>query len=253
MEFSARLDSYLPLPWKSLRRARKKMADHSKESSVDGKPRKKEIIEVDTVAIRFAGDSGDGMQLMGDRFSSASAIAGNDLRTFPDYPAEIRAPVGTLAGVSAFQINFSNKDIHTPGDALDVLVAMNPAAMKANIEDLKRGGTLIANTDNFTEKNFKKAEMDSNPLEDEELRSKYNVIEVNITELTRNALADLELKSNLADRCKNFFALGLAFWMYSREMENTITWIKQKFGSRTEIVDANTRALKMGYYFGENA
>ncbi|MFP6868670.1 MAG: 2-oxoacid:acceptor oxidoreductase subunit alpha [Nitrospinota bacterium] len=229
------------------------MADHSKESSVDGKPRKKEIIEVDTVAIRFAGDSGDGMQLMGDRFSSASAIAGNDLRTFPDYPAEIRAPVGTLAGVSAFQINFSNKDIHTPGDALDVLVAMNPAAMKANIEDLKRGGTLIANTDNFTEKNFKKAEMDSNPLKDEELRSKYNVIEVNITELTRNALADLELKSNLADRCKNFFALGLAFWMYSREMENTITWIKQKFGSRTEIVDANTRALKMGYYFGENA
>jgi len=229
------------------------MSDQSEGSGGNGRPQKKELVEVEAVAIRFAGDSGDGMQLTGDRFSNASAIAGNDLRTFPDFPAEIRAPVGTLAGVSAFQINFSSDDIHTPGDALDVLVAMNPAAMKANIEDLKRGGTLIANTDNFTKKNFQKAEIESNPLEDEELRNKYNVIEVNITGLTRNALSDLKLKSNLADRCKNFFALGLAFWMYSRPMEQTKDWIKEKFGSRSEIVEANTRALESGYYFGENA
>ncbi|MBT7856623.1 MAG: 2-oxoacid:acceptor oxidoreductase subunit alpha, partial [Nitrospinaceae bacterium] len=166
---------------------------------------------------------------------------------------EIRAPIGTLAGVSAFQINFSSSDIHTPGDVLDVLVAMNPAAMKANIADLKRGGLLIANTDNFTDKNFQKADIETNPLDDEELKGKYQVFEVPITELTRNALSELELQSNLADRCKNFFALGLMFWMYSRPMEPTIEWISQKFGSRTEIVAANTRALEAGYYYGENA
>ena len=232
------------------------MADQSESSDGNGRPKhidKKEAVEVETVAIRFAGDSGDGMQLAGDRFSSASAIAGNDLRTFPDYPAEIRAPIGTLAGVSAFQINFSSEDIHTPGDALDVLIAMNPAAMKANIVDLKRGGILIANTDNFNEKNFKKADIDSNPLEDENLRGNFQVFEVNITELTRNALAELDLQSNLADRCKNFFALGMMFWMYSRPMDPTKKWIKDKFGNRADIVDANTRALEAGYYYGENA
>jgi len=218
-----------------------------------GDPQKKETIEVESVAIRFAGDSGDGMQLTGDRFTSASAIAGNDLRTFPDFPAEIRAPIGTLAGVSAFQINFSSDDIHTPGDALDVLVVMNPAAMKANIDDLKRGGILIANTDNFNEKNFKKADLDSNPLEDEDTKSRYQVIEVPITEMTRHALDELDLASNLADRCKNFFALGMMFWMYSRPMEPTKNWIEEKFGNRSEIVRANTRALEAGYYYGENS
>jgi 2-oxoglutarate ferredoxin oxidoreductase subunit alpha len=230
------------------------MVDQSGPSDGNGHPERiKEVIEVETVAIRFAGDSGDGMQLAGDRFSSASAIAGNDLRTFPDYPAEIRAPIGTLAGVSAFQINFSSNDIHTPGDALDVLIAMNPAAMKANISDLKRGGILIANTDNFNEKNFKKAELESNPLEDENLRGNFQVFEVDITTLTRNALAELGLQSNLADRCKNFFALGMMFWMYSRPMDPTKKWIKDKFGNRTDVVDANTRALEAGYYYGENA
>lgn len=220
------------------------------DNSGNGRPKK--VVEVESVAIRFAGDSGDGMQLTGDRFSSASALAGNDLRTFPDFPAEIRAPVGTLAGVSAFQINFSSEDIHTPGDALDALVAMNPAALKANIADLKRGGILIVNTDNFTEKNFQKAEMKSNPLDDENLRGNYQIFEVNITDLTRRALENMDLQSNLADRCKNFFALGLMYWMYSRPMDPTKEWIKQKFGNRSEIVEANTRAMEAGYHFGEN-
>ncbi len=222
------------------------------DNSSNGRPGEKEVVEVETVAIRFAGDSGDGMQLAGDRFTSASALAGNDLRTFPDFPAEIRAPIGTLAGVSAFQINFSHGDIHTPGDVLDALVAMNPAALKANIGDLKLGGILIVNTDNFTEKNFKKAEMDSNPLEDESFRGNYQIFEVNITEMTRKALEDMELQSNLADRCKNFFALGLMYWMYSRPMEQTKEWIKQKFGNLAEIVGANTRAMEAGYHYGEN-
>ncbi len=222
------------------------------DNSSNGRPGEKEVVEVETVAIRFAGDSGDGMQLAGDRFTSASALAGNDLRTFPDFPAEIRAPIGTLAGVSAFQINFSHGDIHTPGDVLDALVAMNPAALKANIGDLKLGGILIVNTDNFTEKNFKKAEMDSNPLEDESFRGNYQVFEVNITEMTRKALEDMELQSNLADRCKNFFALGLMYWMYSRPMEQTKEWIKQKFGNLAEIAGANTRAMEAGYHYGEN-
>ncbi len=221
------------------------------DNSSNGSP-EKEVVEVESVTIRFAGDSGDGMQLTGDRFTSASALAGNDLRTFPDFPAEIRAPIGTLAGVSAFQINFSSEDIHTPGDALDALVAMNPAAFKANIGDLKRGGILIVNTDNFTEKNFQKAEIDSNPLDDEKLRGNYQVFEVNVTDLTRRALEDMDLQSNLADRCKNFFALGLMYWMYTRPMEPTKEWIKQKFGNRSEIVEANTRAMEAGYHFGEN-
>jgi 2-oxoglutarate ferredoxin oxidoreductase subunit alpha len=220
------------------------------DNSSNGRP-EKEVVEVETVAIRFAGDSGDGMQLAGDRFTSASALAGNDIRTFPDFPAEIRAPIGTLAGVSAFQINFSHGDIHTPGDVLDALVAMNPAALKANIADLKPGGILIVNTDNFTEKNFKKAEMDSNPLDDT-LRGNYQVFEVNITDITRRALEDMDLKSNLADRCKNFFALGLMYWLYSRPMEQTKEWIKEKFGNRTEVVGANIRAMEAGYHFGEN-
>ncbi len=212
----------------------------------------KQLVELETVAIRFAGDSGDGMQLTGDRFTNAAAIAGNDLSTFPDFPAEIRAPVGTLAGVSGFQINFSSKDIHTPGDAVDVLVAMNPAALKTSICDLKSGGIIIANVDNFGPKNLDKAGYASNPLEDEEFKSNYDVHEVKITSMTRRALEDMELQSNLADRCKNFFALGLMFWMYSRPIEPTKQWIEEKFGKRPEFVQANTRALEAGFFFGEN-
>ena len=212
----------------------------------------KQLVELETVAIRFAGDSGDGMQLTGDRFTNAAAIAGNDLSTFPDFPAEIRAPVGTLAGVSGFQINFSSRDIHTPGDAVDVLVAMNPAALKTSIGDLKSGGIIIANVDNFGQKNLAKAGYESNPLEDEEFKSNYDIHEVKITSMTRQALEDMELQSNLADRCKNFFALGLMYWMYSRPLEPTKEWIEEKFGKRPEFVQANTRALEAGYFFGEN-
>ena len=212
----------------------------------------KQLVELETVAIRFAGDSGDGMQLTGDRFTNAAAIAGNDLSTFPDFPAEIRAPVGTLAGVSGFQINFSSRDIHTPGDAVDVLVAMNPAALKTSIGDLKSGGIIIANVDNFGQKNLAKAGYESNPLEDEEFKGNYDIHEVKITSMTRQALEDMELQSNLADRCKNFFALGLMYWMYSRPLEPTREWIEEKFGKRPEFVQANTRALEAGYFFGEN-
>ncbi len=212
----------------------------------------KQLVELETVAIRFAGDSGDGMQLTGDRFTNAAAIAGNDLSTFPDFPAEIRAPVGTLAGVSGFQINFSSRDIHTPGDAVDVLVAMNPAALKTSIGDLKSGGIIIANVDNFGQKNLAKAGYESNPLEDEEFKGNYDIHEVKITSMTRQALEDMELQSNLADRCKNFFALGLMYWMYSRPLEPTKQWIEEKFGKRPEFVQANTRALEAGYFFGEN-
>ncbi|MCY4385145.1 MAG: 2-oxoacid:acceptor oxidoreductase subunit alpha [Nitrospinae bacterium] len=212
----------------------------------------KQLVELETVAIRFAGDSGDGMQLTGDRFTNAAAIAGNDLSTFPDFPAEIRAPVGTLAGVSGFQINFSSKDIHTPGDAVDVLVAMNPAALKTSIVDLKSGGIIIANVDNFGQKNLAKAGYESNPLEDEEFKGNYDIHEVKITSMTRQALEDMELQSNLADRCKNFFALGLMYWMYSRPLDPTKQWIEEKFGKRPEFVQANTRALEAGFFFGEN-
>ncbi len=212
----------------------------------------KQLVELQTVAIRFAGDSGDGMQLTGDRFTNAAAIAGNDLSTFPDFPAEIRAPIGTLAGVSGFQINFSSKDIHTPGDTVDVLVAMNPAALKTSIADLKSGGIVIVNVDNFGQKNLDKAGYAANPLDDEELKNNYRVHEVKITSMTRRALEDMELQSNLADRCKNFFALGLMYWMYSRPLEPTKKWIEEKFAKRPEFVQANTRALEAGYFFGEN-
>ncbi|MBI3128390.1 MAG: 2-oxoacid:acceptor oxidoreductase subunit alpha [Candidatus Tectomicrobia bacterium] len=213
----------------------------------------KQIVEVDTVAIRFAGDSGDGMQLAGDRFTNATALAGNDLSTFPDYPAEIRAPAGTLAGVSGFQINFSNKEVHTPGDEVDVLVAMNPAALKANLGDLKKGGVIIANVDNFGDKNLEKAGYTSSPLQDEAIRGAYKIHEVAITSMTRRALEDMELQSNLADRCKNFFAIGLMSWMYSRPVEPTKKWIHDKFGKRPDVLNANLRAFDAGYFFGETA
>ncbi len=205
---------------------------------------------LETVVIRFAGDSGDGMQLTGTRFSTESALFGNDIRTLPDFPAEIRAPAGTLAGVSAFQLSFSNSVIETPGDALDVLVAMNPAALKMNIADLKAGGNLIINTSQFTKKNFQKAGIETDPREDGSLE-KYRLHAIDITDLTNKALDDLGMKQKQIDRCKNFFALGLSFWLYGRSIENTVNWLSKKFKGKDQLIEANTRALKAGYYYGE--
>ncbi len=204
--------------------------------------------------IRFAGDSGDGMQLTGDRFTSESAAVGNDLSTLPDFPAEIRAPAGTLAGVSSFQVHFSDQDIHTPGDEPDVLVAMNPAALAKHLRALKSGGTLILNTDAFTRRNLGKAGYDANPLDDDSLDD-FRVHEVPITDLTLRALADDVadglLNKKEAERAKNMFALGLVSWMFSRPIEPTVDWLRTKFASRPEIADANVRVLHAGHAYGE--
>ncbi len=209
--------------------------------------------EIDSVIIRFAGDSGDGMQLTGTQFTNASAIYGNDISTMPDFPAEIRAPAGTLAGVSGFQVNLSSHDIYTPGDAPQVLVAMNPAALAANLKDLEPGGTIIINTDAFTKQNLSKAHYGGNPLEDESLKG-YLVHKVPLTTLNRKALEGIEgLGQKEVDRCQNFFALGMAFWMYDRPLETTLKWIQEKFGKKPAIAEANTRALEAGFYFAETA
>ena len=200
--------------------------------------------------IRFAGDSGDGMQLTGGQFTNTTAIVGNDLSTLPDFPAEIRAPAGTLAGVSGFQIHFSSDNIHTPGDIVDVLVAMNPAALKANLKDLKPGGMLIANTNAFTETNLKKVGYASTPLEDEKLNKVYRVFPVEISKLTQNALEDMNLPGKIVDRSKNLFALGLMYWLYTRPLEPTIEWLNKKFAKKPEILEANIKVLKAGYNFG---
>src|SRR5262249_41427935 len=186
------------------------------------------VEELETVTIRFAGDSGDGMQLTGTQFTNKTAILGNDLATLPDFPAEIRAPAGSLPGVSGFQLSFSNRDIRTPGDAPNVLVAMNPAALKVNIGDLEPGGILITNTDAFTEQNLNKAGYSSSPLEDGSL-SDYRVFKLPLTSLTFNALKGTSLPKKQQERCKNFFALGLMYWLYDRPMDNTINWINEKF------------------------
>jgi 2-oxoglutarate ferredoxin oxidoreductase subunit alpha len=207
--------------------------------------------EVEHVIIRFAGDSGDGMQLTGAQFTDASAAYGNDISTFPDFPAEIRAPAGTLAGVSGFQVNLSSREILTPGDAPQVLVAMNPAALAANLGDLEPGGTIIANTDAFTKPNLKKAHYDSNPLDDDSLKG-YVVHRIPLTALNRKALENIEgLSSKEVDRCQNFFALGLSFWIYDRPTDTTREWIKQKFSKTPEIAAANLKALEAGYSLGE--
>ncbi len=209
--------------------------------------------EVEEVVIRFAGDSGDGMQLTGTQFTNASAVFGNDISTLPDYPAEIRAPAGTLAGVSGFQVHLSSKDIYTPGDAPDVLVAMNPAALAANIKDLKPGAVIIVDEDAFTRPNLQKAGYDSNPLKDGSLKH-YTVYPIPLTTLNRNAQEGLdELSAKEVDRSKNFFALGLTYWIYDRPLTTTLEWIKEKFGKRPVIAEANTRALEAGYHFGETA
>jgi len=208
---------------------------------------------VDRVIIRFAGDSGDGMQLTGDRFTNASAMHGNDLATFPDYPAEIRAPAGTLAGVSAFQVQISDHDIMTPGDAPDVLVAMNPAALKSDLHRLAPGGTVIINRDTFEERNLGKAGYKYNPLEEGDDLKGCRVISVPMTSLTKEACKELGVKPRDADRSKNFFALGLVSWMYSRPVEPTMDWIDAKFGGRDLIVAANKAAFSAGHIYGETA
>lgn len=214
------------------------------------KNRNKKLINIESVVIRFAGDSGDGIQLTGSRFANATAIIGNDLGTYPDYPAEIRAPAGTLAGVSAYQIQFSSKDIYTPGDKVDVLVVMNPAALKVHLSDLKPGGIIIANKSNFKSRNLKMAGWESDPLEDDTL-SNYKVYDIEISHFVSSALKDMNLPSKTVERTKNMFALGLMFWIYTRPLKPTIEWLKVKFKSRPELVEGNIRALKTGYNFGD--
>jgi len=205
---------------------------------------------VDIVTIRFAGDSGDGMQLTGTQFTTNTAIFGNDLATLPDYPAEIRAPQGSLAGVSSFQLQFGNKNIYTPGDDLDVLVAMNPAALKVHLKDLRENGSVLVNTANFTKRNLSLAGYDTNPLEDGTL-DKYRDIQVDMTGLVAEALKDLGLSSKLMARSTNMFALGLLYWLYERDLDSTIDFLNKKFAKKPEIVEANVKALKTGFYYGE--
>ena len=212
--------------------------------------RKREITKLDRVVIRFAGDSGDGMQLTGDRFTSEAAAFGNDLATQPNFPAEIRAPQGTIPGVSSFQVHFADYDILTPGDRPDVLVAMNPAALKANIADLPAGGTLIVNTDEFSKRNLTKVGYDSNPLEDDSLAS-FQVHEVAMATLTIGAVESTGLGKKDAERAKNMFALGLLSWMYHRPTEGTERFLREKFARKPDIAEANVLAFRAGWNYGE--
>jgi 2-oxoglutarate ferredoxin oxidoreductase subunit alpha len=205
---------------------------------------------IDRAVIRFAGDSGDGMQITGSQFTNTVALYGNDIATFPDYPAEIRAPAGTLPGVSGFQLHFSSDDINTPGDAIDVLIAMNPAALRVNLPDLKANGILIVNSDSFTENDLRKAQMTVNPLEDHSL-DKFRLFPVELERLTRRALEHLGLDAKSMDRCKNFFALGMCYWLYNRSMDSTERWIHDKFSKKPLLVEANQLAMKAGYSYCE--
>jgi 2-oxoglutarate ferredoxin oxidoreductase subunit alpha len=209
---------------------------------------KREVIE--QAVIRFAGDSGDGMQITGNQFTNTVALYGNDIATFPDYPAEIRAPAGTLPGVSGFQLHFSSNDVSTPGDAVDVLIAMNPAALKMNVVDLKANGILIVNSDSFTENDLRKARMTVNPLEDHSL-DKFRVFAVELERLTRRSLEHLGLDTKSMDRCKNFFALGMCYWLYNRSMDSTVRWIEDKFKTKPLLAEANKLAMKAGYSYCE--
>ena len=210
----------------------------------------KEVLELEDVTVRFAGDSGDGMQLTGSQFSDTTAVAGNDLNTLPDYPAEIRAPSGTVYGVSGFQLHFGMKEVYSPGDMPDVLVAMNPAAIKKNISEIKPGGIIIANSDSFDAKGLKLAKYDSNPLEDNSLKG-YTVYQVPIATLTKKALEGTNLSPKDIERSKNFFALGLMYWLYNRSTDQTLNWIKAKFKNKPEYIESNKKALMAGYNFGE--
>lgn len=206
--------------------------------------------QLESVVIRFAGDSGDGMQITGNQFTLTSALVGNDLATLPDFPAEIRAPAGTRPGVSGFQLQFGSSDVHTPGDAPDVLIAMNPAALAVNIKDLKSDGIVVVNTGNFKANDLKKAKCDTNPLEDGTLEG-YRVIQVDINARVLEALAETELSTKDKARCKNFYTLGLMYWVYSRPLEPTETWLDEKFGKKPELADANKKALRAGFNAGD--
>jgi 2-oxoglutarate/2-oxoacid ferredoxin oxidoreductase subunit alpha len=216
-----------------------------------GAPLQRPVEERENVVIRFAGDSGDGMQVTGMQFTTESVFAGNDIGTLPDFPAEIRAPTGTLYGVSAFQVNFSSKSVFTPGDDLDALVVMNPAALKTNLEDLKQNGILILDKAEFNGPNLKKAEYTKSPLEDGSL-DKYQTYQVEITKMTTLALKDMNLPNRSVTRSRNFFALGVVSWLFNRPIEPTLNWIKDRFKRNPEVMEANTRALNAGYNLGEN-
>lgn len=209
---------------------------------------KREVI--DRAVIRFAGDSGDGMQVTGSQFTNTVALYGNDIATFPDFPAEIRAPAGTLPGVSGYQLHFSSNEIFTPGDAVDVLIAMNPAALKTNLADLKANGILIVNSDAFAENDLRKAQMTSNPLEDHSL-DKFRLFSVGLERLTKTALEHLGMDAKSVSRCKNFFALGMCYWLYNRSMDSTVRWIEAKFSKKPLLVEANKLAMKAGYAYCE--
>ena len=208
--------------------------------------RRRETLE--SAVIRFAGDSGDGMQITGSQFTNTTALFGNDLATFPDYPAEIRAPAGTLPGVSGFQIHFGASDVYTPGDSVDALIAMNPAALRVNLADLKTGGILIVNTDNFREIDLRKAQLTTNPLEDQSLEG-YRLFPVELAKLTRLALKELGLDAKSMDRCKNFFALGMCYWLYNRSMDATLRWLDEKFRAKPQLAEANRLAMKAGFAY----
>jgi 2-oxoglutarate ferredoxin oxidoreductase subunit alpha len=210
--------------------------------------RKREVI--DQACIRFCGDSGDGMQITGSQFTNTAALYGNDLATFPDFPAEIRAPAGTLPGVSGFQVHFSSSDVYTPGDAVDVLVAMNPAALKMNLPDLRTNGILIVNLDNFKENDLRKAQITVSPLEDHSLDG-YRLFAVELTKLTRAALKELGLDARSMDRCKNFFALGMCYWLYNRSMDATLRYLEDKFKGKPQLIAANRLAMQAGYSYCE--
>ncbi|MGN6302271.1 MAG: 2-oxoacid:acceptor oxidoreductase family protein, partial [Angustibacter sp.] len=210
----------------------------------------KAVRKLDRVVIRFAGDSGDGMQLTGDRFTSETAALGNDLSTLPNFPAEIRAPQGTLPGVSSFQLHFADHDVMTPGDAPDVLVAMNPAALKANLRDLPRGATVIVDTDEFSKRNLAKVGYATSPLDDDSLAS-YHLHALPLTSITVEALADFELTRKEKERAKNMFALGLLSWLYDRATDSTEAFLHAKFAAKPEILKANLAALRAGWNYGE--
>ncbi len=210
----------------------------------------KQVQVVSGITVRLAGDSGDGMQLLGTQLTNTSALSGNDVATFPDFPAEIRAPRGTQAGVSGFQVQFASHEVHTPGDTLDALVAMNPAALVTNVSDLRQGGLLIVNENSFEDKDLKLANLKANPLEEPWVEN-YRVAKVPMTQLTRDAVSELGLSVKESDRCRNFFAMGLIYWLYGRDMEATLRFIKGKFAKLPQIQEANERALQAGWAFGE--
>lgn len=211
----------------------------------------KSVQTVPGITVRLCGDSGDGMQLLGTQLTNTSALAGNDVATFPDFPAEIRAPRGTRAGVSGFQVQFASEEIFTPGDTLDALIVMNPAALVTNLTDLRKGGILIANEDGFNAKEFKLAKVESDPLEADVLKEEYRLVRVPMTKLTRKAVEDHGLSSKNADRCKNFFAMGLVYWLFGRSLDPTLRFIDAKFGKKPDVAAANVAALRAGWAYGE--